>query len=155
MPTKNLPKKSTNSFLQLLKTRKNPILAVLVVLAVVSVGYFGYVYSSADTVNYARLKNNCRVRNLTDTAKKEACIAKVTEQKDAADVRMKAKAALKIDCQQLKRFQTSTTSCGNCYKAYTFKDLVCVKREKIVHKSELQVQPATTKPTTPTNIQAR
>lgn len=120
--TKTSKKPHRNRFAKLkaLATGKaKPFLAILIVLGVVGMGYYGYLRSNADTLGNTPPTVTCG-KKLSD---------KECRQKQAAsDAAFYAQ--LSRDCSAANRIY-SNNGCGGCQKGFFDKDGTCKERQKV------------------------
>lgn len=130
LKTSKSSKKGVFRKLKSLATGKaKPFLAVIVVLGVVGMGYYGYVRSNANTLNSTPPVVTCG-KKLTD---------KECRQKQAAsDAQFYAQ--LKADCRAAGRIPTDT-GCGGCQKGFVEgKNGNCREREKVNCAAQNMIQ---------------
>lgn len=137
MPTKKnahkTPKSAGRSTFNKLKSivsgKARPFLAVIIVLGVVSLGYYGYLRSSADTLNSTPPTVTC-AKKLTD----KECKQKQAE----SDAQFYAQ--LRQDCSAANRIPTDK-GCGGCKKGYVeAKDGTCRERKKVDCSAQNMIQ---------------
>jgi hypothetical protein len=172
MPTKKTvrktPKSTKKSFIKKVTSfatgKARPFLAVIVVFAVVGLGYYGYVRSSADTLSntpptvtcgkkltdkeckqkqaesdarfYAQLRQDCTAANRFMTDKGCGGCQKGYVEGSNGDCRERKK----VDCSAQNMIQKDDYTCGGCKSGFFLKNDVCKERVKIDCSAENRVQ---------------
>jgi hypothetical protein len=172
MPTKKstrkTPKSADKSVFSKLKSlatgKAKPFLAVVVVLGVVGLGYYGYVRSNANTLNntpptvtcgkkltdkecrqkqaasdtqfYAQIAADCRAANRFPTDKGCGGCQKGFVEGSSGDCRERKK----VDCSAQNMIQKDDYNCGGCTSGYFLKNDVCRERTKIDCTKENRAQ---------------
>ncbi|MDB5169741.1 MAG: hypothetical protein JWN82_137 [Candidatus Saccharibacteria bacterium] len=153
------PKNGLFTKVKALATGKaKPFLAVLIVLGVVGLGYYGYLRSSADTLSNTPPTVKCAAKltnkecNQKQAESDAAFYAQLGKDCNAANRKFSGtscgacqggffdnngtcKARAKVDCAAQNRKQTDDYNCGDCKATYTLSGTACVP--KLVNSAAL------------------